>query len=123
MIPGELLPAEGNIELNAGRETNTVTVANTGDRPIQVGSHFHFFETNKGLRFDRERAYGMRLSIPAGTSVRFEPGDEREVELVSIGGRRIIRGLNGLAQGALDDESVKEAALGRAREQGFMEDA
>ncbi len=123
MIPGELLPAEGNIELNAGRETNTVTVANTGDRPIQVGSHFHFFETNKGLRFDRERAYGMRLSIPAGTSVRFEPGDEREVELVSIGGRRIIRGLNGLAQGALDDESVKEAALGRAREQGFMGDA
>jgi urease subunit beta len=123
MIPGELLPAEGNIELNAGRETNTVTVANTGDRPIQVGSHFHFFETNKGLRFDRERAYGMRLSIPAGTSVRFEPGDEREVELVSIGGRRIIRGLNGLTQGALDDESVKEAALGRAREQGFMEDA
>lgn len=123
MIPGELLPAEGNIELNAGRETNTVTVANTGDRPIQVGSHFHFFETNKGLRFDRERAYGMRLSIPAGTSVRFEPGDEREVELVSIGGRRIIRGLNGLTQGALDDESVKEAALGRAREQGFMGDA
>lgn len=123
MIPGEPLPAEGNIELNAGRETNTVTVANTGDRPIQVGSHFHFFETNKGLRFDRERAYGMRLSIPAGTSVRFEPGDEREVELVSIGGRRIIRGLNGLTQGALDDESVKEAALGRAREQGFMGDA
>lgn len=123
MIPGELLPSEGNIELNAGRETNTVTVANTGDRPIQVGSHFHFFETNKGLRFDRERAYGMRLSIPAGTSVRFEPGDEREVELVSIGGRRIIRGLNGLTQGALDDESVKEAALGRAREQGFMGDA
>ena len=123
MIPGEPLPAEGNIELNAGRETNTVTVANTGDRPIQVGSHFHFFETNKGLRFDRERAYGMRLSIPTGTSVRFEPGDEREVELVSIGGRRIIRGLNGLTQGALDDESVKEAALGRAREQGFMGDA
>ncbi len=123
MIPGELLPADGDIDLNAGRETNVVTVANTGDRPIQVGSHFHFFETNKGLRFDRERAYGMRLSIPAGTSVRFEPGDEREVELVSIGGRRIIRGLNGLTQGALDDESVKEAALGRAREQGFMGDA
>ncbi len=123
VIPGELLPADGNIELNAGRETNTVTVANTGDRPIQVGSHFHFFETNKGLRFDRERSYGTRLSIPAGTSVRFEPGDEREVELVAIGGRRIIRGLNGLTQGALDDPSVRETALGRAREQGFMEDA
>ena len=123
MIPGELLPADGNIELNAGRETNTVTVANIGDRPIQVGSHFHFFETNKGLRFDRESAYGMRLSIPAGTSVRFEPGDEREVELVAIGGRRVIRGLNGLTQGALDDPAVKDAALGRAREQGFMEEA
>lgn len=121
MIPGELIPAEGTIELNAGRETRTLTVANVGDRPIQVGSHFHFFETNRALRFDRESAYGMRLSIPAGTSVRFEPGDEREVELVAIGGRRIIRGLNGLTQGALDDPDVRESALGRAREQGFME--
>ena len=123
MIPGEMLPADGNVELNAGRETGTVTVANTGDRPIQVGSHFHFFETNKALRFDRESAYGMRLSIPAGTSTRFEPGDEREVELVTIGGRRIVRGLNGLTQGALDDPQVKEAALRRAREQGFMEES
>ena len=116
MIPGESLPADAPIELNAGRETDTITVANTGDRPIQVGSHFHFFETNKALRFDRESAYGTRLSIPAGTSTRFEPGDEREVELVTIGGRRVIRGLNGLTQGALDDPQVKEAALRRARE-------
>ena len=123
MIPGEALPADGTVELNAGRETSTVTVANTGDRPIQVGSHFHFFETNRALRFDRALAYGMRLSIPAGTSVRFEPGDEREVELVAIGGRRIIRGLNGLTQGALDDPEIKEAALRRARDQGFMEEA
>ncbi len=121
MIPGELIPAEGTIELNAGRETRTLTVSNTGDRPIQVGSHFHFFEVNKALRFDREAAYGMRLSIPAGTSVRFEPGDEREVDLVAIGGRRILRGLNGLTQGALDDPETREAAFGRAREQGFME--
>ncbi len=84
MIPGESLPAEGDVELNEGRETVSVTVANTGDRPIQVGSHFHFFEVNKALEFDRESAYGMRLNVPAGSSVRFEPGDEREVELVKI---------------------------------------
>jgi urease beta subunit len=88
---------------------------------VQVGSHFHFFEVNKALRFDRERAYGRRLNIPAGTSVRFEPGDAREVELVTIGGRRIVRGLNGLTEGALDDPEVREAALRRARERGFME--
>jgi len=120
VIPGELLPADGEVDLNAGRETTTITVANTGDRPIQVGSHFHFFETNRALKFDRERAYGMRLSIPAGTSVRFEPGDEREVELVAIGGRRVVRGLNGLVQGALDDPEVKVAALRRAGERGFV---
>ena len=120
MIPGEPLPNEGEIELNAGRTTTTVTVANTGDRPVQVGSHFHFFETNKALRFDREQSYGMRLDIPAGTSVRFEPGDERDVGLVAIGGRRIVRGLNGLTEGALDDPEVREAALRRAREKGFV---
>ncbi len=120
MIPGEMLPGEGDVELNANRTTATVTVANTGDRPIQVGSHFHFFETNRALRFDREGAYGMRLDIPAGTSVRFEPGDEREVGLVAIGGRRIVSGLNGLIQGALDDPEVKEAALRRARKGGFV---
>lgn len=123
MIPGEAFPDDGNVELNAGRETKTLAVANTGDRPIQVGSHFHFFETNRALKFDRESAYGMRLSIPAGTSVRFEPGDEREVDLVAIGGRRVVRGLNGLTEGALDDAVVKEAALRQAWEQGFMEEA
>ena len=123
MIPGELLPAEGTVELNAGRETVNIRVANTGDRPVQVGSHFHFFEANRALRFDRESAYGRRLSIPAGTSVRFEPGDEREVELVEIGGRRVVRGMNGLTEGALDEPGVREDALLRARERGFLEDA
>ncbi len=119
-IPGEMLPNEGDVQLNAGRPTATVTVSNTGDRPVQVGSHFHFFETNKALKFDREDAYGMRLDIPAGTSVRFEPGDEREVGLVAIGGRRVVRGLNGLTEGPLDDPKIREAALRRAREKGFM---
>jgi urease subunit beta len=123
VIPGEPLPAEGTLGLNQGRPTIVLAVANTGDRPVQVGSHFHFFEVNKALRFDRESAYGMRLNIPAGTSVRFEPGDEREVELVAIGGRRVVRGLNGLTDGALDDPQTKEAALRRARQRGFMEEA
>lgn len=123
MIPGEAFPAEGAVRLNGDRTSIVLAVANTGDRPIQVGSHFHFFEVNRALRFDRERAYGRRLNIPAGTSVRFEPGDAREVELVTIGGRRIVRGLNGLTQGALDDPEVREEARRRARERGFMESA
>ncbi len=123
MIPGEALPAGGDVELNADRETVTLTVASVGDRPIQVGSHFHFFETNRALKFDREAAFGMRLNIPAGNAVRFEPGDEKEVELVAIGGRRVVRGMNGLTEGPLDDEEIREAALGRAREKGFMEEA
>ena len=122
MMPGEYLPAEGSVELNANRETTSLTVSNTGDRPVQVGSHFHFFETNRALKFDRRAAYGMRLNIPAGTAVRFEPGDEREVELVAIGGRRVVRGLNGLTEGALDDPEVREAAFQRARERGFTEE-
>lgn len=122
MIPGEALPAEGEVELNAGRETKTLTVASVGDRPIQVGSHFHFFEANKALKFDRESAYGMRLNVAAGNAVRFEPGDEKEVELISIGGRRVVRGMNGLTEGPLDEEEVREAALQRARERGFMEE-
>ena len=101
MIPGELLPADGDIELNAGRETITLAVANTGDRPIQVGSHFHFFEVNTALQFDREQARGMRLDIPAGTAVRFEPGDEREVTLVPFVGSREVYGLNALINGPL----------------------
>ena len=114
------MPNAGDVQLNENRRTATVTVSNTGDRPIQVGSHFHFFETNKALRFDRERSYGMRPDIPAGTSVRFEPGDEREVGLVAIGGRRIVKGLNGLTEGALDDPEVRNAALRRAGERGFV---
>ncbi|PSR15709.1 urease subunit beta [filamentous cyanobacterium CCP3] len=101
MIPGELLPAEGEIELNAGKETVTLAVANTGDRPIQVGSHFHFFEVNAALSFDRDSARGMRLDIPAGTAVRFEPGDERDVTLVPLAGERRVYGFNAQIEGAL----------------------
>uniref|UniRef100_A0A832H5R3 Urease subunit beta n=1 Tax=Oscillatoriales cyanobacterium SpSt-402 TaxID=2282168 RepID=A0A832H5R3_9CYAN len=101
MIPGELFVEQGEIELNAGRETVTVSVANTGDRPIQIGSHFHFYEVNNALQFDREQARGMRLDIPAGTAVRFEPGDERIVTLVPFVGSREVYGLNGKVNGAL----------------------
>ncbi len=101
MIPGELLPAEGEIELNAGKETVTLAVANTGDRPIQVGSHFHFFEVNGALSFERDRARGLRLDIPAGTAVRFEPGDERDVTLVPLAGERRVYGFNAQVEGAL----------------------
>lgn len=101
MIPGELMPAEGEIELNAGRATVSVAVANTGDRPIQVGSHFHFYETNPALDFDREATRGFRLNIAAGTAVRFEPGQSRTVELVALSGARIVYGFNGKIMGAL----------------------
>lgn len=99
MIPGEYLLGEESIVANAGRRTAEVTVASTGDRPIQVGSHFHFFEANKALRFDRSLAFGMRLNIPAGTAVRFEPGDEKKVTLVELGGAKAVYGLNGLTNG------------------------
>ena len=102
MIPGELIAADGEIELNAGRATVSVTVANTGDRPVQVGSHYHFFETNPALDFDRDATRGFRLNIPAGTAVRFEPGQTREVELVAFAGKRMIYGFNGLVMGPLD---------------------
>jgi len=92
MIPGEIQTAPGHIELNAGRPTVTLTVTNAGDRPVQVGSHYHFFETNEALAFDRQKAYGMRLDIPAGTAVRFEPGQSREVKLVAIAGKREVYG-------------------------------
>ena len=101
MIPGELIAADGEIELNAGRPIVTLTVANTGDRPIQVGSHYHFYETNAALRFDRDRARGFRLDIPAGTAVRFEPGQSREVQLVAYGGARRVVGFNSRIDGAL----------------------
>jgi len=111
MIPGEYFLRLEPIEANAGRATRRIEVANRADRPIQVGSHCHFFEVNRALAFDRPAAYGMRLNIPAGTAVRFEPGDTREVELVAIGGTREIVGLNGLVDGRLDDPRVHEAAL------------
>jgi urease subunit beta len=102
MIPGEIIAAPGEIELNAGRESLSLSVANTGDRPIQVGSHYHFFETNPALQFDREATRGFRLNIPAGTAVRFEPGQTREVELVAYAGSREVYGFNGAVMGKLD---------------------
>ena len=102
MIPGEMKAAAGEIELNKGRKTVTLQVTNSGDRPVQVGSHFHFAESNTALEFDRDAAWGQRLDVPAGTAVRFEPGIEREVALVPIGGARVVPGLRGLAGGALD---------------------
>lgn len=107
MIPGEMLIDEGDIELNAGKETTTVSVANTGDRPIQVGSHFHFYEVNSALEFDREQTRGLRLDIPAGTAVRFEPGDERTVTLVPLAGSREVYGFNAKVEGALDSKGGK----------------
>jgi len=101
MIPGEMKTRPGEIELNAGRKTVSVTVANTGDRPIQVGSHYHFFETNAALKFERQQAYGFRLNIPAGTAVRFEPGQERTVELVELSGDRVVYGFLGKVMGKL----------------------
>jgi len=101
MIPGEMLIKDGDIELNKGRKTVTLTVANTGDRPIQVGSHYHFFETNPALRFDRKNARGMRLNIPAGTAVRFEPGQSRDVTLVALAGKRTIYGFRQDVMGKL----------------------
>jgi urease subunit beta len=101
MIPGEVITQAGEIELNAGAATVTLTVANTGDRPVQVGSHYHFFETNEALDFDREQALGLRLDIPAGTAVRFEPGQSRDVTLVPIAGKREVYGFNQKVMGAL----------------------
>ncbi|WP_206951429.1 urease subunit beta [Trinickia acidisoli] len=101
MIPGEILTDDGDIELNAGRETRTLTVANTGDRPVQIGSHYHFYEANAALAFDRAQARGFRLNIAAGTAVRFEPGQSRTVELVALAGARIVYGFNGKVMGPL----------------------
>jgi urease subunit gamma/beta len=115
--PAHYIVPDGEIELNAGRPTTTVRVRNTGDRPVQVGSHYHFFEANRELDFDRRAAYGMRLDIPAGTAVRFEPGDEREVPLVAIGGARRAIGFSALVDGDLDDV---DGALARAQAKGFL---
>lgn len=120
VIPGEIILGEGEIVAFNGRPTVALTVANTGDRPIQVGSHCHFFEANRALRFDREKAYGFRLQVPAGTAVRFEPGEDKRVTLVAIGGNRVAYGINGLVHGRLDDPAVKQRALAKARELGFI---
>ncbi len=122
MIPGEYLLDEnaGPIEANAGRRTVRAVVRNTGDRPVQVGSHFHFFEANRALAFDRGAAFGLRLNIPAGTAVRFEPGEEKEIELTEFAGEQIIHGFNGLVEGALGDSDLCARAIDRARQQGFQ---
>ena len=111
MVPGEYILAKGDIECNVGRKTVAMTVVNTGDRPVQIGSHFHFFEVNRQVKFEREKAYGMRLNIAAGTAVRFEPGEEKEVELVEFGGNKKIVGFNNLVDGSIEDAEVKENAL------------
>lgn len=119
MIPGEYLLSNDPVVANSGRVTRELEVANTADRPIQVGSHFHFFEANKALRFDRSLAFGMRLNVPAGTAVRFEPGDSKLVSLVAMGGNAAVYGLNGLTNGAADAKRL-EGALETARNQGFL---
>ena len=116
---GGYVHPDGDIELNPGRPVTRIAVVNTGDRPIQVGSHYHFAEANRALRFDRLAAYGQRLNIPAGTAVRFEPGDTRDVELVPFAGRRFVTGGHGLAGGALDRPGGREAFATAARERGF----
>ncbi len=119
MIPGEYLLGDGPIEANAGRRTVELTVANTGDRPIQIGSHFHFFEVNRALRFERGKAWGMRLNVPAGTAVRFEPGDEKVVTLVELAGAREVHGLNALADGPVEAPR-RDAAVRKAAQSGFQ---
>jgi urease subunit gamma/beta len=119
VVPGEIITDDGDIELNAGRLKVTLKVVNTGDRPIQIGSHYHFFETNKALDFDREKSFGMHLDIPAGTSVRFAPGESKEVMLTEFGGTGELLGLNGLTEGNWRSEANKAEALQRARARGF----
>ena len=119
IVPGEITTVSGDIELSKGRETKEVGVKNLGDRPIQVGSHCHFFETNRALKFDREQAFGFRLDIPAGTAVRFEPGEEKKVMLVALAGNRLAQGINRLTEGSLDDPKVKAKAVSLAAERGF----
>ena len=116
---GEIITPDEEIELNAGRRTGSVTVTNTGDRPVQIGSHFHFFEVNRALEFDRQATFGMRLDIPSGTAVRFEPGQEKEVALVEFGGRGRVSGFNSLTEGMIDSPAVKEQAIARAKAGGF----
>jgi urease subunit beta len=119
MIPGEYVLAPEPVLCNSNRKTTRITVNNKGDRPCQVGSHTHFFEVNRALEFPREKAFGYRLNIPAGTSVRFEPGDSKEVELCEIGGKRICFGFNGLTMGSMNSNVIMQAALQKAKTLGF----
>ncbi|MFP5346137.1 MAG: urease subunit beta [Actinomycetes bacterium] len=120
MIPGEWLLSDEPVEINAGRRTVELHVQNTGDRPIQVGSHYHFFEANRALKFDRPKSFGMRLNVPAGAAIRFEPGDEKDVELVEFGGMRRIVGFDGLVDGGMDSEQTVRLAMRRAKERGYL---
>jgi len=119
MIPGEYFFDGKDLELNAGRPVVTLTVNNTGDRPVQIGSHYHFFEVNKALVFDRKQAYGMRPDLPSGTSIRFEPGDKKTVKLVPLGGHRTVYGFNALVSGRLDDPYNREVSIKRCLDQGY----
>lgn len=119
MIPGEYLFDGPPLELNAGRDTVPLQVNNTGDRPVQIGSHYHFFEVNRAVVFDREKAYGMRLDLPAGTAVRIEPGEIKTVQLVALGGKREVYGGSGLVDGSLDDAGVRKKSVKRLRKAGF----
>lgn len=118
-IPGELFPEEGTVEINPGRRTLSMKIVNTGDRPVQIGSHYHIFEANRALDFDREKAFGMRLDIPAGTAVRFEPGESKKVTLTEFGGTSELQGLNGLTNGSSRSEEVRKQAILRAKKRGF----
>ena len=119
VVPGEILAAPGDVEAFKGRETKELSVKNVADRPIQVGSHCHFFESNHALTFDREQAFGFRLCIPAGTAVRFEPGEEKRVTIVALAGKRVAYGINALTEGSLDDATIKARALSLAGDRGF----
>ncbi|EKB60473.1 urease subunit beta [Bergeyella zoohelcum] len=119
LIPGQIILKKQDIACNIGKKTVAIEVKNVGDRPIQVGSHYHFFEVNKKLQFNREEAYGMRLNIPASTAVRFEPGESKKINLVEIGGQKIVYGHNGLVNGPLSEEN-KAAAVAKAKELGFL---
>lgn len=119
MIPGEYFIKPGEITANKGREPIHITVLNTGDRPIQVGAHFHFFEVNKMMAFERDKAFGMRLNIPAGNAVRFEPGEEKSIELVPFGGKQVVRGFNNLVNGSTKDNATREKSIAKAHQLNF----
>ena len=119
MIPGEYILASEPVECNVGRATVKIVVVNTGDRPVQVGSHFHFFEVNRQMEFDREKSFGMRLNIPAGTAVRFEPGEEKEVEVVEFGGNRQVHGFNNLVDGDSASQQARDSAMEKLGKANF----